>query len=377
MIITPKKMLAMLGGGQLGRYFVMSAHKMGYKVTVLDPDPQSPAGRIADVHLCSAYDDKNALDEIIDTCEAATTEFENIPADSLNYLKQKIQVYPDGESVRVVQNRIREKTFLRENAIPVGKFHIINEEQDITNIPEDLFPGILKIAEFGYDGKGQKPIDCKTSLTKAFDEFQKKPCILEKRVSLDKEVSVVLARSADGLIKCHPVAENVHVNGILDSTLAPANIDQLTEKNVTDLAKMVALKLNYVGVMAVEFFISGREIFVNEIAPRPHNSGHYTIDACYSSQFDQQVRTLTEMPIGNPMNHSNAFMINLLGDSWELPSPHEPEWTKIMMENNFNLHLYGKEEPRVGRKMGHVTFLSNETINQDEIDRLQKIKKSL
>jgi 5-(carboxyamino)imidazole ribonucleotide synthase len=370
-------MLAMLGGGQLGRYFVMSAHKMGYKVTVLDPDPQSPAGRIADVHLCSAYDDKKALDEIISTCEAATTEFENIPADSLNYLKQKIQVYPDGESVRVVQNRIREKTFLRENAIPVGKFHIINEEQDIKNIPEDLFPGILKIAEFGYDGKGQKPIDCKTSLTKAFDEFQKKPCILEKRVRLDKEVSVVLARSADGLIKCHPVAENVHVNGILDSTLAPANIDQLTEKNVTDLAKMVALKLNYVGVMAVEFFISGREIFVNEIAPRPHNSGHYTIDACYSSQFDQQVRTLTEMPIGNPMNHSNAFMINLLGDSWELPSPHEPEWIKIMEENNFNLHLYGKEEPRLGRKMGHVTFLSKETINQDEIDRLQKIKKSL
>jgi len=377
LIIAPKKMLAMLGGGQLGRYFVMSAHKMGYKVTVLDPDPQSPAGRIADVHLCSAYDDQNALDEIIATCEAATTEFENIPADSLNYLKQKIQVYPDGDSVRVVQNRIREKTFLRENAIPVGRFHIINEEQDITNIPEDLFPGILKIAEFGYDGKGQKSVDCKTSLTKAFDEFQKKPCILEKRVNLDKEVSVVLARSADGQIKCHPVAENVHVNGILDSTLAPANIDQLTEKNVTDLAKMVALKLNYVGVMAVEFFISGREIFVNEIAPRPHNSGHYTIDACYSSQFDQQVRTLTEMPIGNPMNHSNAFMINLLGDSWELPSLHEPEWTKIMMENNFNLHLYGKEEPRVGRKMGHVTFLSKKIINQDEIDRLQKIKKRL
>lgn len=377
MIIAPKKMLAMLGGGQLGRYFVISAHKMGYKVTVLDPDPQSPAGRIADAHLCSAYDDKNALDKIIATCEAATTEFENIPADSLNYLKQKIQVYPDGESVRVVQNRIREKTFLRENAIPVGKFHIINEEQDITNIAEDLFPGILKIAEFGYDGKGQKSVDCKLSLIKAFDEFQKKPCILEKRVSLDKEVSVVLARSADGLIKCHPVAENVHVNGILDSTLAPANIDQLTEKNVTDLAKMVALKLNYVGVMAVEFFISGREIFVNEIAPRPHNSGHYTIDACYSSQFDQQVRTLTEMPIGNPTNHSNAFMINLLGDSWELPNPHEPEWTKIMDQNNFNLHLYGKEEPRVGRKMGHVTFLSKETINQDVIDRLQKIKKSL
>lgn len=377
MKIAPKKMLAMLGGGQLGRYFVMSAHKMGYKVTVLDPDPQSPAGRIADVHLCHAYDDKNALNEITVTCEAATTEFENIPADSLNYLKQKIQVYPDGESVRVVQNRIREKTFLRENAIPVGRFHVINEEQDITNITEDLFPGILKIAEFGYDGKGQKSVDCKTSLAKAFDEFQKKPCILEKRVSLDKEVSVVLARSADGHIKCHPVAENVHVNGILDSTLAPANIDQLTEKNVTDLAKMVALKLNYVGVMAVEFFISGREIFVNEIAPRPHNSGHYTIDACYSSQFDQQVRTLTEMPIGNPMNHSNAFMINLLGDSWELPSPHEPEWTKIMDQNNFNLHLYGKEEPRIGRKMGHATFLSKETISQDVIDRLRKIKKNL
>lgn len=377
MIIYPKKMLAMLGGGQLGRYFVMSAHKMGYKVTVLDPDPQSPAGKIADVHLCSAYDDRNALDQIINSCKAATTEFENIPADSLNYLKQKIQVYPDGESVRVVQNRIREKTFLRENAIPVGRFHIINDQQDIANVPEDLFPGILKIAEFGYDGKGQKSINCKTTLMQAFNEFQQKPCILEKRVNLEKEVSVVLARSAAGLIKCHPVAENVHVNGILDSTLAPANIDQLTEKNVTDLAKMVALKLNYVGVMAVEFFISGKEIFVNEIAPRPHNSGHYTIDACYTSQFDQQVRTLTEMPIGNPMNHSNAFMINLLGDSWELPRSHEPEWTKILNENNFNLHLYGKEEPRVGRKMGHLTYLSKDTINKDEIDKLQKIKKSL
>ena len=377
MIINPKKMLAMLGGGQLGRYFVMSAHKMGYKVTVLDPDPQSPAGKIADVHLCNAYDDKDALDQIITSCEAATTEFENIPADSLNYLKQKIQVYPDGESVRVVQNRIREKTFLKENAIPVGKFHIINDEQDIANISKDLFPGILKIAEFGYDGKGQKSINSKNSLIDAYNEFNKRPCILEKLVQLDKEVSVVLSRSEDGLIKCHPVAENVHVNGILDNTLAPASIDQLTEKNVNDLAKMIALKLNYIGVMAVEFFISGKEIFVNEIAPRPHNSGHYTIDACYSSQFDQQVRTLTGMPLGNPMNHSNAFMINLLGNSWEQPKPHEPVWAKIMDENNFNLHLYGKEEPRTGRKMGHLTYLSEEPINEDKIETLHRIKKNL
>ena len=173
------------------------------------------------------------------------------------------------------------------------------------------------------------------------------------------------ARSADGQIKCHPVAENVHVNGILDSTLAPANIDQLTEKNVTDLAKMVALKLNYVGVMAVEFFISGREIFVNEIAPRPHNSGHSTIDDCYSSQFDQQVRTLTEMPIGNPMNHSNAFMINLLGDSWELPSPHEPEWIKIMMESNFNLHLYGKFQ--TAQLDGIMFFLDQQLLHQMQL----------
>ena len=367
----------MLGGGQLGRYFVMSAHKMGYKVTVLDPDPQSPAGKIADVHLCNAYDDKGALDQIITSCEAATTEFENIPADSLNYLKQKIQVYPEGESVRVVQNRIREKTFLKENAITVGKFHIINDEQDIANISEDLFPGILKIAEFGYDGKGQKSINSKTSLIDAYNEFNKRPCILEKLVQLDKEVSVVLSRSEDGQIKCHPVAENVHVNGILDNTLAPASIDQLTEKNVNDLAKMIALKLNYIGVMAVEFFISGKEIFVNEIAPRPHNSGHYTIDACYSSQFDQQVRTLTGMPLGNPMNHSNAFMINLLGNSWEQPKPHEPVWTKIMDENNFNLHLYGKEEPRTGRKMGHLTYLSEEPINEDKIETLNRIKKNL
>src|SRR5210317_335058 len=370
-------MIAMLGGGQLGRYFVMAAHKLGYKVTVLDPDPDSPAGRVADIHLNYAYDNKEALDKIIQTCEAVSTEFENIPAESLDYLNKKIQVHPNANAVRIVQNRIREKTFLRENAIPVGLFYVVQSIEDFNEISQECFPGILKIAEFGYDGKGQKRVNDIEGALKAFAEFNHKPCVLEKQIQLDKEVSVILARSVDGEIKTHPVAENIHVNGILDSTIAPANIDQLTEKNVTDLAKMVALKLNYVGVMAVEFFISGKEIFVNEIAPRPHNSGHYTIDACYTSQFDQQVRTITEMPIGNPMNHSNAFMINLLGDSWELPRSHEPEWTKILNENNFNLHLYGKEEPRVGRKMGHLTYLSKDTINKDEIDKLHKIKKSL
>jgi 5-(carboxyamino)imidazole ribonucleotide synthase len=375
--LVPKKMLAMLGGGQLGRYFVMAAHKMGYKVTVLDPDPESPAGRVADIHLNYAYDNKEALDKIIQTCEAVSTEFENIPAESLDYLNKKIQVHPNANAVRIVQNRIREKTFLRENAIPVGLFYVIQSIEDFNEISQECFPGILKIAEFGYDGKGQKRVNDIEGALKAFAEFNHKPCVLEKQIQLDKEVSVILARSVNGEIKTHPVAENIHVNGILDTTIAPANIDHLTKKNVTDLAKMIALKLNYIGVMAVEFFLSGKQIFVNEIAPRPHNSGHYTIDACYSSQFDQQVRALVEMPLGNPDQHSNAIMINLLGDVWEEPKLHEPNWESILEEPNLNLHLYGKEHPRKSRKMGHITFVTDGSLTHDHVEHLQNIKKRL
>lgn len=377
MKVVPSKMLGMLGGGQLGRYFVLAAHKMGYKVTVLDPDPKSPAGRISDIHLCSAYDDKEALDVIKNSCLAVTTEFENIPADSLEYLSQSIQVHPRASAVRIVQNRIREKSFLKENALPVGPFYIIDSAEALLNIPLNLFPGILKIAEFGYDGKGQKRVNNIEDVNAAFEEFGERPCILEKQIRLDREVSVILARSIDGLVEVHPVAENVHVNGILDTTVAPARIDQLVEKNVYDLAKIIALKLGYVGVMAVEFFISGKEIFVNEIAPRPHNSGHYTIDACISSQFEQQVRTLVEMPLGNPSAHSNALMINLLGDSWIKPEVHEPNWESLLSQGQLKLHLYGKDEPRMGRKMGHMTFLSVDPVSDEVVEEFLEIKRSI
>lgn len=373
----PQEMLAMLGGGQLGRFFVMAAHDMGFKVSVLDPDKNSPAGKIADIHICKKYDDKSALDEIIETCSAATTEFENIPAESLDYLGKQIQVYPKAKSVHIVQNRIREKKFLLKNLIPVGLFFEIESEVDLNKVSQDVFPAIIKIAEFGYDGKGQKKVKSQKEALSAFNEFDKRPCVLEKQVKLDKEVSVILARSHDGVIVTHPVAENIHINGILDTTIAPARIDQLMEKNITDLAKMIAFKLDFIGVMAVEFFISGNEIFVNEIAPRPHNSGHYSLDACYVSQFSQQVRTLAEMPLGNSINHSKAIMVNLLGELWDQSESHQPKWQEALSVENFQLHLYGKKDPRLGRKMGHITFTTQQEITEELILDVRQIKENL
>jgi 5-(carboxyamino)imidazole ribonucleotide synthase len=379
-MIQPNKILCMLGGGQLGRYFVMSAHRMGYKVAVLDPDKNSPAGRIADIHYCAQYDDIEILEKISKQCDAATTEFENIPAQTLEFLENKIPVYPKSKSVFIVQNRIREKTFLYENSFPVGPFKVINSESDLVNVDLGLFPAILKTAQFGYDGKGQVSVENLTSLEAAFAQLGKKECILEKKIDLDYELSVIMARDVNGQTVSFPVAENRHVNGILDLSIAPARTEESIQVNAKALAKQIATKLDYVGVMAVEFFVRGNEIFVNEIAPRPHNSGHYSLDSCFNSQFDMQVHVLTGSGLPSTINHSHAVMVNLLGDSWLLPEPHEPQWDRLFNKEesplDIKLHLYGKEEPRLGRKMGHITFLT-EKITEENLSKIQEIKKKL
>ncbi len=355
--LLPPTMLGILGGGQLGRFFVIAAHEMGYKVTVLDPDPNSPAGAMADIHLCKAFDDSAALEVITNTCKAVTTEFENVSADSMEFLSKYIYVSPSAESIRIAQYRVLEKTFLKESKLPIGPFEIILEDKDIPPDTSSIYPGILKIARFGYDGKGQARVSSQKEAIDAFQQFSKQECVLEKILPLDMEVSLVLARDQKGHIKTFNVSENIHTNGILDVSIVPARSTKAINGLINQLAKSLAEALNYVGVLGVEFFISEGKVFVNEIAPRPHNSGHYTIDASETNQFEQQVRVLAGLPLGNSRLHSSAVMVNLLGDVWTNSKEREPNWDKVLKEPGLKMHLYGKHEARPGRKMGHFTVI--------------------
>lgn len=354
-MIFPDAMLGMLGGGQLGRMFTLAAHSMGYRVTVLDPDPLSPAGAIADVHLKAAYQDREALQQLADTCAAVTTEFENVPADSLRWLASHCAVRPAGDSVAVAQDRIREKRFFAAGGIGTAPFAAIESEADLDRVDPALLPGILKRARFGYDGKGQAGVATPVEARAAYRAMGAEPCVLEKRLALRCEVSVVVARGADGAARCFPVSENRHRNGILDVTVVPARIAPEITREAEHIAFDVARRLEYCGVLAVEFFVTNEgKVLANEIAPRPHNSGHYTIDACVTSQFEQQVRALCGLPLGEPRLLSPVAMVNLLGEAW---ARGQPDWNEVLRLPEAKLHLYGKHEPRPGRKMGHYTVL--------------------
>ena len=372
-VITAPAMLGMLGGGQLGRFFVIAAHELGYQVTVLDPDKNSPAGKIADVHLCTDFDDAVALEKMAETCAAVTTEFENVPATTLEKLALTTTVRPTAKSVSIAQHRVLEKTFIKDAGLPVAPFVVINAASDLPDDTSSLYPAILKVARFGYDGKGQARVKNQHEAQQAFAEFKQEICVLEQMLALDLEVSVVLARDSEGNIAVFPTAENSHLNGILDISIVPARCSEVLKANAQELAKKLAEKLDYVGVLGVEFFVVKNQLLVNEIAPRPHNSGHYTIDACVTNQFEQQVRVMTGLPLGDGSLHSNAVMVNILGDSWvaknsarekvdatgleHSSSGLEPAWNKALSHANLKLHLYGKHEPRKARKMGHFTVI--------------------
>ena len=356
-MIFPDAMLGMLGGGQLGRMFTLAAHSMGYRVTVLDPDPLSPAGAIADVHLKAAYQDREALQQLADTCVAVTTEFENVPADSLRWLASHCTVRPGGDAVAVAQDRIREKAFFRACNLGVAPYAVIESDADIAKAPASLFPGILKRARFGYDGKGQVRVANADEARKAFKDMGSESCVLEQRITLKCEISAVVARGADGAGRSFPVSENRHRMGILDVSIVPARVAPELAKQGEEWALRIADKLNYCGVLAVEFFVTGSgELLVNEMAPRPHNSGHYTIDACVTSQFEQQVRTLCGLPLGDTKLLSPVVMVNLLGEAWQQGAP---QWGRVLNLPDAKLHLYGKHEARGGRKMGHYTVLDH------------------
>lgn len=375
-IITAPAMLGMLGGGQLGRFFVIAAHELGYQVTVLDPDKNSPAGKIADVHLCADFDDAVALKQMAKTCASVTTEFENVPAKSLEMLALTTTVRPSSSCVAIAQHRVLEKNFIKDAGLPVAPFAVINSAKDLPNDASELYPAILKVARFGYDGKGQARVKNQAEAQKAFADFKQEVCVLEQMMALDLEVSVVLARDVEGNIAAFPTAENSHLNGILDISIAPARCSAVLKANAQALAKKLAEKLDYVGVLGVEFFVVGKQLLVNEIAPRPHNSGHYTIDACVTNQFEQQVRVMTGLPLGDANLHSNAVMVNILGDSWVANAKKdalEPAWILACSHANLKLHLYGKHEPRKGRKMGHFTVIGQ---NAKTVLNVAKIARS-
>ncbi len=361
-MILPGATLGLVGGGQLGRMFTMAARNLDYRVTVLDPDPLSPAAEFASGHLNTAYTHPVSLEEMARTCAAVTTEFENAPAEALIELAKRTTVRPSGHAVAIAQDRTVEKAFFASNGFPVGPFAVIRNRDDIeAALTIVKLPAVLKTARFGYDGKGQAHIDTRDDLEATLIDWNSALCVLEAFVPLVKEISVVLARAEDGKTAIFPIAENQHVNGILDITIAAARISPALAREAERIASSIATKLNYVGVMAVEFFvIAGQNdtdrLLVNEIAPRPHNSGHYTIDACRTSQFEQQVRVLCGLPLGDPSLHTPAVMLNLLGDIWRgTNNETAPDWQAVLKHPGAHLHLYGKRQARVGRKMGHVT----------------------
>ena len=353
-MLLPGATLGMLGGGQLGRMFTIAARNLGYRVMVLDPDPLSPAGQVADLHLCAGYQDETALTQMGRECAAVTTEFENVPAQTLRALAQHCPVKPGAEAVEIAQNRVAEKTWLHAHGFTTAPFAVVAAQADIAAACVATgFPAVLKVSRFGYDGKGQARVDSLGEAQAAFAAMGGEVCVLEKMLALECELSVVVGRNEAGACALYPVAENIHEAGILAISIVPARVNPTLAQTARATAQAIAGQLGYCGVMAVEFFVvDGGRLVVNEIAPRPHNSGHYTLDACLTSQFEMQVRTLCNLPIGATMQHTPAVMVNLLGDLW---GASQPNWAALLQYPAAKLHLYGKQSARPARKMGHFT----------------------
>jgi 5-(carboxyamino)imidazole ribonucleotide synthase len=361
----PSTWLGVMGGGQLGRMFAQAAQAMGYKVAVLEPSADCPAGQVAERLVEAGYTDAAGLDALAAQCAAVTTEFENVPAGSLSKLAERVFVAPNAHGVSVAQDRIAEKSFFvscaPKSGVMPAPHKVIASNADIDAIADELLPGILKTVRMGYDGKGQVRVRTREDVRAAWESMGKVSCLLEKMLPLAYEVSVLTARGADGASVVYPIAENVHRDGILFTTTVPGpNVSAACARQAQDAARAIVAELGYVGVLCIEFFVlADGSLVVNEMAPRPHNSGHYTIDACVTSQFAQQVRAMARLPLGDVRQHSPAVMLNILGDVWfDSDKLREPAWDQVLALPGANLHLYGKDDPRRGRKMGHVTFVA-------------------
>jgi 5-(carboxyamino)imidazole ribonucleotide synthase len=368
--LLPGATLGVLGGGQLGRMWSHAAQALGYRTAVLDPDPNSPAGLISHVHVCADYLDATALAHMASECQAITTEFENVPAEALRQLGLTLPCAPSAEPVSVAQDRAREKSHFVACGVPVAPHAVLHSAADLGQVSASLLPGILKTTRLGYDGKGQVGVASLADLPGAWQQLQLSGptvCILEKRLPLAAECSVVLARGFDGQMVHLPLQVNIHREGILAVTeVFEHALPAATEQQALQAAYEVARGLNYVGVLCVEFFLlqdgADRDalgpLVVNEIAPRPHNSGHHSINSCDVSQFELQVRCMAGLPLVQPRLHSASVMLNLLGDLWFANSAlsSEPAWSQVLTLPGAHLHLYGKTDARRGRKMGHLTL---------------------
>ncbi|MFZ5565515.1 MAG: 5-(carboxyamino)imidazole ribonucleotide synthase [Pseudomonadota bacterium] len=349
--------LGVMGGGQLGRMFVHAAQRMGYFTAVLDPDPSSPAGLVSHHHIQTAYLDEQGLAQLMQRSAAITTEFENVPAPALLTLGAHRPVAPAAQAVAIAQDRAQEKAHFTRCGVPVAPHAVIETAEQLAAVPDALLPGILKTARLGYDGKGQIRVKTRAELVAAWDELKRVPCVLEKMLPLAAECSVIVARGADGQMVNFPVQRNLHRAGILAVTEVYAgNIAPALATQAIEATKSVAAGLGYVGVLCVEFFVlQDGSLVVNEMAPRPHNSGHYSMDACDHSQFDLQVRTLAGLPLVQPRLHSPSIMLNLLGDVWAAHGG-TPPWGRVLALPGTHLHLYGKLDAKPGRKMGHLNI---------------------
>ena len=356
--------LGVMGGGQLGRMFVHAAQRMGYFTAVLDPDPASPAGLVSHFHIQADYLDEQALAQMMQRCAAITTEFENVPSPAMFTLGAHRPVAPAADALAIAQDRIREKAHFAACGVACAPYAVVTTREQLLAASDALYPGILKTARMGYDGKGQLRVADRAQLEAAWNVLKQVPCVLEQQLALELECSVIVARGWDGAMVHFPVQRNLHRDGILAMTEVHAgNVSAALAAQAVAAAQAIAEALQYVGVLCVEFFVvQGGTLLVNEIAPRPHNSGHYTLDACDQSQFDLQVRTLAGLPLLQPRQHSAAIMLNLLGDLW-LGRPASragtgaaPDWAAVLALPGAHLHLYGKLSARAGRKMGHLTI---------------------
>ena len=358
--ILPGATLGVMGGGQLGRMFVHAAQRLGYVTAVLDPDPQSPAGLVSHYHIQTDYLDEQGLAEFMQRSAAITTEFENVPAPALLTLGAHRPVAPAADAVAIAQDRAREKAHFTRCGVACAPYAVIETAGQLAAARDELLPGILKTARLGYDGKGQIRVTTRAELAAAWDELKNLPCVLEKMLPLKAECSVIVARGRDGVMVNFPPQLNLHRGGILATTeVYEGNLPSALDVQAIDATKSIAEGLQYVGVLCVEFFVlQDDSLIVNEMAPRPHNSGHYTLDACDVSQFDLQVRAMTGLPLAQPRQHSPAIMLNLLGDLWfdAQGKASTPDWPAVLALPGTHLHLYGKPDARPGRKMGHLTL---------------------